>query len=97
MTDLTWNDLAAAGVEGRGAALVASSVVREEIEQSIRSVNKVLAVDGVETSHVLDLRDTAELLGMALAPAWVWVLDSQDNTLVKRRTSESTWMSLASR
>ncbi|MEL6796154.1 MAG: hypothetical protein AAFO89_04945 [Planctomycetota bacterium] len=95
MTELTWDDFAATPVEARGAALMASSAVRQAIEESIQSVHKVLSADGVDTTHVLDLRNTAELLGIALAPAWVWVLDSQDSTLVKRRTSESTWMHLA--
>jgi len=97
MLELTWDYLATASIEARRAALMASTSVRGAIEESIQRVHEALSAEGVEATHLLDLRSTAQLLGIALAPASVWVPDSQDNTFTKRRTSESNWMSLASK
>jgi len=97
MAEITWDNFAAASMGDRTAALLASASVREAIAESIHSVREVLAADGVDTTHLLNLGSTAQLLAIAIAPASVWLLDSRHNTVSERRTSESTWLSLATK
>ncbi len=69
--------------------------MREALEEAIHHARDVLAADGVDATQQLDLDHTVQLLSIALAPMDVLVLDRETNKFKERRTSESTWISLA--